>query len=172
MAPRTVRLILVWNAALTVLLLVSLAVNGSLVQAAADPPVKVFTANMDTIGADSNSKLDGVSLNSASYVNLLSTKVVLTSASTCIAVASTYANAAGNASTHHIGFGLDTTSSITPGSDRQIYFPNTVGAQEVTTVYGYNNLNGTHTIYLLGTGTPAMTIGIRSMAVMCFTSKL
>lgn len=172
MGPRIVRIILIWNAVLTVVLLVSLAFNAAMALAASDPPVKVYTVSQNDLGGDFASKTAGTSLNSGSYVNLLSTSVTLSSSSTCIVMASTQANAAGNASTHNIGLSVDTTSSIVTGSNREIYFPTTVGVSEVTTVYGFNNLNGTHTFYLLGTGTPAMTIGIRSMTVACFSKRL
>src|ERR1700682_1845024 len=108
MSNRMVKNLLIWNAALTVLLLASFALNVNWVQAANDPPVKVFSAHADTNGGDYNSSTSGVRLNSNTPVNLLSTTVTLSESkpSTCLVTASLIANAAGHGSTHNVGLSL------------------------------------------------------------------
>ena len=47
---RTNRLLTIWVGGLTVLLLASLAASATWVQAASDPPVKIFTSSLKDIG--------------------------------------------------------------------------------------------------------------------------
>lgn len=175
MNSRILKLVVLWNVALSVVLLVSLAFNASWTQAANDPPVKIVTAHADTIGGDNAKGTSGLTINTnTGYVTLLSASVSLstTSNSTCLVTASVGVNAAGNASTHNVGLSKDTTSSVETASNREIYFPNATGVNEVTSVYGFNNLTGSHTFYFLATGSPAMTASTRTMIIACFSKKL
>lgn len=173
MNKRTIKLLVLWNVALTVLLLASVAFNASLAQAAIDPPVKIYTAHADSIGGDHSQSTAGMSVNkSTGYDTLLSTSVSLSTSSTCLVTASASVNAAGSSSTHDVGLNVDSTTSVKAASDREIYFPTTVGVNEVTTVYGFDNLTGSHTFDFLATGTPAMSVSARSMIVACFSARL
>ncbi|HZQ06463.1 MAG TPA: hypothetical protein VFD70_07765 [Anaerolineae bacterium] len=52
MQSRSNKHIVIWNIMLTIALVISFAANAAWVQAAADPPVKVFTASLNDAGFD------------------------------------------------------------------------------------------------------------------------
>jgi hypothetical protein len=65
---RSLRRLKVWNIVLTAVLLLSLAANAAWVQAAADPPVRVYTATLDDSGGG------GSSINTAQPIDPTATR--------------------------------------------------------------------------------------------------
>lgn len=189
MNVRLLKVVLFWNAALTVVLLASLLVNANFVMAANDPPVKVFTATAAHAGG-----LDGAGTNINSAITSDSTWTQLlavdinfgtqTHNHQCIAVASAdvinpYGGTSGAHNSYRFDIALDTTSpaSDSPG-ERMVDFVNTtasVAAQPVTTNRVFFNIsNGTHTVYFLARrtagGTLTASTSDASMSVICLKS--
>lgn len=172
MNSRPIRLLVIWNVVLSVLLLLSLGVNAVWVQAANDPPVQVVTVNSDDIGGDHSQSTTQKLINGSSTVTLLTATVSLSTAHThtCLVTASADTNATNHASTHNLWLNMDSTSFFA-GSQREVYF---TGAdnQEVTSLYAWDNLSGSHTFYFAGSGSPQMAVNARSMTIACFKTHL
>ena len=64
------KVLVMWNVALSVLVLVGMALYASAAQAANDPPVRVYSANLDDVGADGDATVTNKTVNSTSYTEL------------------------------------------------------------------------------------------------------
>lgn len=133
MNTRILKLVLVWNAALTAILLASLVVNANFALAASDPPVKVYSSNPEHAGGlDGSASTNNVTISSDTTWSTLTSVTIdfgtQSHAHQCVAVASTdvvnpFTGASHNA--YRFDITLDTTASGTDtGSGRTLDFVN------------------------------------------------
>jgi hypothetical protein len=154
MKARSNKWIVIWNIVLTVALLISFAASAALVQAAADPPVQVFTAPLNDIGLDyGNVGNKNVSSTTFTPVAFVPITVSTDRYHSCVAIASVGLNW-NSQGKYTIGIGYDDTTNIMPYSKRQFEFISQVGInnedfQEVSSVVARTDVKGTHTFYLL-----------------------
>lgn len=187
MNARVLKVILLWNAALTVLLLASLLTNAVLVQAANDPPVKVFTASLDHA---SSANWAGTTANTAitstaTWAQILTLNVNLSGQThnhQCAVISSLEVinptAAPGSHHTYEFGVSLNNTSATGySATNRTIDFPDTPDwdseRAEVSTARLFPNLvPGNYTIRLLGRKVFASTgdtnVDDASIVVFCF----
>lgn len=183
MNTRWLKIVLIWNAVLTALLLASLLANANFALAANDPPVKVFTARSAHAGGlDGSGTTTNVSLNSDStWAQLMTVDVnfgTQTHAHQCVAIAS--ADVFNPLSGTHNAYYFDLTVGLPNGGStdgpgtRSIDLVNSSSAptiQNVTTNRAFFNIqNGVHTVYFLGrkaSGSANATVGDSSMSVIC-----
>ncbi|MBI4673181.1 MAG: hypothetical protein HY741_16120 [Chloroflexi bacterium] len=184
---RTNRLLTLWLAVVTVLLLLSLGMNAAWVQAANDPPVRVFTATLEDVGgghAQGNYNPPLV-ISSESTATILAEKTVTLSTNhvhTCLVTASAEIDRSQDANALlQFTLTMDSTNGVankpahrrvefdTYASDREDY-------EEVTTMLGFDNVSGTHTFRFLGrrnVGVSASAnVSAASMVIACFKKLL
>lgn len=184
MNTRLLKIVLLWNAVLTALLLASLLANANFALAANDPPVKVFTASPQHAGGlDGGGTTNNVSVNSdATWTQLTTVGInfgTQTHAHQCVAIASADVINPFSGSTHN-SYIFDLTldlpsggSTDTPGTRMLDFVNNSSGesAQNVTTNRAFFNIpNGAHTVYFLGrknTGAANVSVSDSSMSVIC-----
>lgn len=181
------RLLTIWLAVVTVLLLLSLGMNAAMAQAANDPPVRVFTATSADLGGGhaQNNYNPPLTIASESTATILAAKRVTLSAAhphTCLVIASAEIDRSQDANAIlQFTLTMDSTNGVankpahrrvefdTYASDKEDY-------EEVSTALGFDNLTGTHTFYFLGrrnTGTSASAnVSAASMVIACFKKML
>ena len=187
MQNRLFKIVLLWNAALTAILLASLLVNANFALAANDPPVKVFTARAAHAGGlDGSGTTNNITISSdSSWTTLMTVDInfgTQNHAHQCVAIASAdlLNPFSGNANQRNNYFfdltvGLPNGGSTDGPGTRGIehvnnltYAPTT---QSITTNRAFFNIqNGVHTVYFLGrksTGGPNATVTDSSMSVIC-----
>ena len=187
MQNRLFKIVLLWNAALTAILLASLLVNANFALAANDPPVKVFTAQpAHTGGLDGSGTTTNVSINSdSSWTTLMTVDVnfgTQTHAHQCVAVASAdilnpFSGSANQRNSYFFDLtvGLPNGGSVDGPGSRTVELINnsTYGnaTQNITTNRVFFNIqNGVHTVYFLGrksTGAANANVNDSSMSVIC-----
>lgn len=154
MNHRKFKFLVLWNVVLTVLFTVSLGANALWVQAANDPPVRVFHAALDDTGLDwSNAAFKNISSTTFTQVAGLPATLSTNHFHYCIVNASVGANWNGQGR-YTIGIGYDNNTTILPYSKRQFEFVDQVGINnedfmEVSTLAGVSASPGNHTFYLL-----------------------
>lgn len=172
MNERRFRLLLIWNAVLTLLLLVSLAGNAMWVQASNDPPVQVASAQLDDVGGGFGTNTSTVVVDSSAYTKISTAKLTMSGGHThiCLATASAFTNGAA-ASYHDFAIALDNPQQPVVASRRQVY---TAGAltNEVTTIQAFTNLTGYHEFHLVARGTPAASVFNRGLIVVCLKKQM
>jgi hypothetical protein len=181
----SIKILFTWNLVLTTLLLVMIGITAVSVQAANDPPVKVYSANFDHnsgtngTGTDADRVITGTA-----WQNVLSVGVDFTGQSHnhhCVVIGS--ANVVNPASGGHTGFrydfsirqdggGVSNWSKMTmefsdnPSHDDENYVPVTV--HRLWT----NVTPGAHTFDLVSrkqnAGNPNLTITNSTFSVLCF----
>ncbi len=176
--------IIVWNLALTLALLASLAANAMWAQAAADPPVKVSTGTLSEVdvrgGHDEGSFIappleisheDSATVLAQTKINVGGHK------HTCLVTGSAEVDQSNDQhSTLQFTLTQDSTNGIDnkPAHRRVEFWPYSEGAPtraEVTSVMGFDSVSGTHTFYFLGrrndgTSAPA-NVSAAGILVMC-----
>jgi hypothetical protein len=187
MQNRLFKIVLLWNAALTAILLASLLVNANFALAANDPPVKVFTARSAHAGGlDGSGTTTNVSINSdASWTQLMTVDVnfgTQNHAHQCVAIASAdvlnpFSGSANQRNSYFFDLtvGLPNGGSTDGPGTRTVELINnsTYGnaLENITTNRAFFNIqNGAHTIYFLGrksTGAPNANVADSSMSVIC-----
>jgi hypothetical protein len=183
MNSRLIKMLVLWNVALTLLFLLSLAFHAAWVSAANDPPVRVFMANADDQGGDHNWNTEptGLPINSTVPVSLVSVRVNLDDhRHTCLVTGSATAERTSGGGLWNYGLNMDTTASFLDGSARIIEFADfgtdTAGRWEVSTIAGWDNLSGKHKFHLLanknGAGDPESRAFNASIIVACFKTKI
>lgn len=176
MDTRRFRMLVTWNVVLTVVLLASLGANAALVNAAADPPVKVFTAQIEHDGLDwGNGAFKNISSTDYSPVAAVPINLGTDHFHHCIAVGSMGTDWNGQGR-YTIGVGYDTSANIEPYSKREFEFIDQVNInhedfQEVSTVVGRQFSGGSHTAYLLAKknnpGSSYLVVERAVLAVIC-----
>jgi hypothetical protein len=158
---RTNRLLIVWLAVLTVLLLVSVGANAAWVQAASDPPVHVYSAALDDFkGVHTEGEfIPELEITSSGSGHVILQKTVSLSKlhkHTCLVTAS--------ADVHHytdawslIQFTLTMDSTVGVANHaahrRTEFMPYSQGGlqyEELSTVMAFDGVSGTHTFYFIG----------------------
>ena len=181
MIVRIVKILVAWNVVLTVLLLISFAGNAALIQAANDPPVRVYTATLDDVGADSG-LTSGTTVSSTGYTPIAS---VVTNALSinhqhnCMVIGSVGADFSGNGK-YSIGIGYDASTSLLSNSKREFEFLDTAGNDyqflEATTLHNVSSVAGSHTFYLLAkknnSGSADLVVDEARILVMCFKKTI
>ncbi len=180
---RTNRLLITWLAVLTVLLLISLGLNASWAQAAADPPVHVYTtAPNDYGGAHSESEfVPELEINSAGNGNVIVQKTITLSTlhkHTCLVTASAEVD-------HHVDAWALLQFTITMDSTVGVYnhaahrraefLPYSQPAiqyEELSTVMAFNGVTGKHTFYFIGRrnteASSNASISAAGLLIVCF----
>lgn len=185
---RANRLLTLWLTVITVLLLLSLGMNAAWVQAANDPPVRVFTTTLQDLGGGhaQNNYIPALTIASESAPTVLAQKTITLSTAhrhTCLVTASAEIDRSQDANAL-LQFTLtmdDSTNGVankpahrrvefdTYASDKEDY-------EEVSTAFGFDNVSGTHTFYFLGrrnTGASASAnVSAASMMIACFRKVL
>lgn len=172
------RWIIIWLMVLTVGLFISIAGNAALVQAANDPPVKVYQARSDDVGAiwGTNS---GTTISSQSYTSVIevpTSNLSFNHPHVCTAIASVGADYTDGGGTYTVGLGIDNNNAIFTNTKREFEFTNNAdndpNFMEVTTLLTSPNISGTRTFKLMAKKNNAasanLTIGKASMTVFCF----
>ena len=184
---RTNRLLTLWLAVVTVLLLLSLGMNVAWVQAAADPPVRVFTTTSEDLGgghAQSNYNPPLV-IASESVATVLAEKTVTLSANhshTCLVAASAEIDRSQDANALlQFTLTMDSLNGVAnkPAHRRvefDTYATDHEDYEEVSTMLGFDNLTGRHTFRFLGrrnVGVSASAnVSAASMLIACFKKLL
>jgi len=172
MNERRFRLVLIWNAILTALLLLSLAGNAMWVQAANDPPIQVAYAQSDDVGGGFGTNTTTVVINSNTYTRVATAKLTMSDAHShiCFVTASAFTGGAA-ASYHDFAIAMDTPEQPVVASRRQVY---TEGAMlnEVSTIQAFTGLTGAHNFYLVARGTPATSVFNRGLIVVCLKKQM
>lgn len=173
-----------WNIALTVLLLATLAISANWVQAANDPPVRVFTANTDDVGGGGFYVTSNKVIDSANFEELVSVHASNLSAvhsHVCIVTGSAQAARTSDASGLYLfALNMDRNDAPAQGSGRFVQFlatPDDDKTQEaVSTVRYFSNVSGGHTFYLIARknngASGNMTVTSASIVVACFKKEL
>lgn len=183
MLRRAVKLLVVWNIILTTLLLASLGANAMFVQASNDPPVQVFTADLQNFGGDNSSTTSTIAIDQASPIQLTTVKVKLSSDHNHVCLVSATAGLEGRiaptqASNVIFGLSMDTNTPTDPASDRRTVLETSgVRAGTGSTTLGFNNLRGVHNFYFSGRlvntqfNDPA-DVKSASMIVVCLVKRI
>lgn len=176
---RTTKIFVAWNIVMGALLLVSLAANANFAQAAADPPIKVFTLTEEKVGAGGGTG-GAVTLDSTSYKTLASVSGDLGDKShICVATA------AGDVIRYGTGTGYSTynlqmdSNAASAGSAMNIGFfsgdPD-AAAKAVATTYAFSGVSGAHTFKFIGAksaaGATNVSVNNSSMTVVCVKKPL
>lgn len=181
------RLLIIWLAVVTTLLLLSFGLNAAWVQAANDPPVHVFTATLDDLGGGhaQNNYLPGLTIASESTATVLAQKTTTLSTAhthTCLVTASAEVDRAQDANALlQFTLTMDSLNGVankpahrrvefdTYASDKEDY-------EEVSTAFGFDNVTGTHTFYFLGRrnmgASASANVSAASMMIACFKKLL
>lgn len=181
------RLLTIWLAVVTVLLLLSLGMNAAWVQAANDPPVHVFTANSQDLGGGhaQNNYNPALTISSDSVATVLAQKTITLSAAhthTCLVMASAEVDRSQDANAIlQFTLTMDSTSGVAnKAAHRRVefnpYATDQEDYKEVSTALGFDNVSGSHTFYFLGrrnTGVSASAnVSAASMIIACFRKVL
>jgi hypothetical protein len=178
------RILVMWNVALTVLVLVGMALYASAAQAANDPPVSVFTANADDVGGDGDATVNNRTVNSTSYTELRKITTERLGAShphTCVVIASATAQHSSGEGTYIFALSMDSEVGSPGGSQRRIELFDNAGinddnVEEVSTVYTFDNVQGVHDFRFLGrkqsAGDSHMEVDAASMSVICLKKNI
>lgn len=183
MNSRLVKLLVLWNISLSLLFVLSLAFNAVWVNAANDPPVRVFTANADDQGGDHNWNTEptGLPIDNTVPVSLTRVRVDLGDhRHTCLVTGSASAVRTSGGGLWNYGLNMDTTATFKDGSARIIEFADfgtdTGGRWEVSTIGGWDGVSGKHTFHLLANKNSAADPESRafnaSIIVSCFRTKI
>lgn len=170
-----------WNIVLTVLMLASLGMNAAWVQAANDPPVRVYTATLQDNGGDGSATTVDDSITGTTPDTLVSVATANLSAAhnhICLVTASAEANWGGNGS-YIFGLSMD-GGAVVAESERRIEFVDTADNDstwtEVSTTYAFTNVSGSHTFYFSArknaAGNANMTVTASSMTLVCVKKVL
>lgn len=182
MNARLIKLVVLWNVALTAVLLVSLLANAAFVQASNDPPVQVFTSSPEDLGGGRGTG-GGVTLDSTSYKVLASiTTNNLSDAHKHVCLATGTANVlrygTGSGFSNY-GMSMDDTSSVQSPSRMSLLFETEdldAAAASVASTYGFTNVQGAHTFYFLGAksadSATNVTVNNSSMTLVCMKKNL
>lgn len=183
MNKRVLKIILIWNAVLTALLIGSLLMNANFALAANDPPVQVFTAHADHAGGENGG---GTVTNFNIYSNTVWSQLLTVNVDfktqthnhQCVAIASAdvinpYTGNPHNAYRFDIALDSGTTGDDTISGRTLDFVNSTTGSsvQTVTTNRAFFEIpNGVHTVYFLAkkfTGSPTAVVSDSSMSVIC-----
>lgn len=187
MNVRWLKIVIIWNAVLTALLLASLLANANFALAANDPPVKVFTARPAHAGGlDGSGTTNNIAISSDSAWTTLMTVDInfgtQNHAHQCVAIASAdVINPFSGSANQRLSYFFDLTVGLPNGGSadgpgtRTVEFINngTYGnaLESITTNRAFFNIqNGAHTVYFLGrksTGAPNANVADSSMSVIC-----
>lgn len=184
MNPLRFKLLVVWNIVLsTAFLLLVLGVAVSTVQAANDPPVKVYTAALEhgTGIAGAGKSLD-TTINSASYQTILSIPVNFTGQSHvhyCVALGSANViNPASGSTGHRYDFTVQGDATVSSYAMMTLEMSDNANADDpnyvpVSTQRVFDSLSAApHTFYFVArkqaAGSPNMVVDNASFTVICF----
>jgi hypothetical protein len=181
METRRFKFLVLWNAILTVLLVASVGVNAMWAQAAADPPVKVFSTTLDDAGIDFGNAANK-NISSTTFTQVASVPATLSASHIhyCIVTASVGTDWNGQGQ-YTIGIGYDDNTQILPYSKREFEFIDQVivnheDFQEVSTQLGVSAFPGNHTFYLLAkknsTTSSYLVIDRAVMTVVCLANQI
>lgn len=183
MFSRPVKLLALWNAVLSALLLGSLAVNAVFVQASNDPPAEVFTSITETVGGDGSSTTNPVVITGTSPQVLTSVvaKVDIKHNHVCVVTGTADVSAAlvGSQGSNVIfGLSMDTNTATDAASDRRVAVePSGVRLATGATTFAYFGLQGKHTFYLSArlpntSFNDQPTVNSASITVVCLQKKV
>jgi hypothetical protein len=185
----SIRLLKTWHLLLSVLLLVSLGANASWVQAAADPPIRVYTASPDDAGVGGSSSSTGVFVVTTDHT--VSSPLVLLSITTshlsrdhdhiCAVTASAKVGHTGNPEPGIIAIGLsrgedirqisvtERSAGLVLTDDDDVFY------EELTTTFAFTGVRRDETIRFsarwdFGAGDLAVTVP--SMTVVCLRDSI
>ena len=181
------RLLMIWLAVVTVLLLVSLGMNAAMAQAANDPPVHFFSATSEDLGGGhaQNNYNPPLVISNESTATVLAEKTVMLSANhthTCLVMASAEIDRSQDANALlQFTLTMDSMNGVAnkPAHRRvefDAYASDKEDYEEVTTMLGFDNVTGTHTFRFLGrrnmgVSAPA-NVSAASMMIACFKKLL
>ncbi|MCC7164611.1 MAG: hypothetical protein IT331_19105 [Anaerolineae bacterium] len=187
MKTRTVRLLVTWNVVLTVLLLIALAFVAAGVQAASDPPVKIYSTSLDHgVAADGAGTTADKSITSTSYQVILSKTVDFTGQShlhQCMVLGSANViNPASGGTGYRYDFTMQIDSGITNWSKMTLELSDNGGIDDpnywpVTTNRVWTNVSSApHTFSFVArkqaVGYPDLTVDNAHMTVICIKKLL
>lgn len=181
MNHRRFKFLVLWNVALTVILIASLSANAIWVQASADPPVRVFHAELDDSGIDfGNAAFKNISSTTFTQVAAVPATLSTNHVHYCVINASVGANWNGQGQ-YTIGIGYDDNTKILPYSKRQFEFIDQVSVnhedfQEISSLAGVSAFPGNHTFYLLAkkndSGSSYLVIERAVITVTCLANGI
>lgn len=177
------KLLVLWNVALSVLVLVGMALYASAAQAANDPPVRVYSANSDDVGGGgtggtADNTIDGTAPDQLRIVT--TSNLSANHPHVCIVTASASAKYAGNG-TYIFGLSMDNAGATVSSSDRRIEMFDNGGInddsyEEVSTVYVFNDVMGSHDFRFSArksaAGNGSLVVDASSMSVVCLKKNL
>ncbi len=180
---RTNRLLITWLAVLTVLLLISLGLNASWAQAAADPPVHVFTTAPEDYGGAHSQKtfIPDLVIDSAGSGNVIVQKTVTLSTlhkHTCLVTASAEVDQLVDA--HSLLQFTITKDSLVGVENKEAhrrvefwpYSDHAPQYEELSTVMAFDGVSGKHTFYFIGRRNtdmyPNAGVSAAGMLIVCF----
>ncbi len=184
MNPRFIRIVIVWNIVLGALLLISLAANAVYVQAANDPPVHVFTASMDDVGAAGSGTIVDRDVTSTAYFTLAQIGTSALSANhshVCVDTASANAEYLEGSGEYVFGVNVNDSTTIHGNSPRTIEMFDNNGInddsfEEVTTTWAFENISGPNTFTSSARKASAadgdLRIDAAAMTVICLKKHL
>lgn len=184
---RSLRLLKTWNVVLTVLLLASLGANAAWLQAAADPPIRVFGASADDAGGGGSfAEGDMPVLSEYTLESPLTLVSVNTShlsrnhGHTCLVTASAKVYHPTNPSSGIVivGLSMGRSREIHPPTERWVHLVATPDddqeMEEVTTTFAFTGVRRNQTIrfsaayYSMG----IQTVANPSMTVVCLRNPI
>ncbi len=183
MNTRIVKWIVIWNVSLTILLLASLAGNAAWVQAANDPPIRAYTANLEDVGGDGTSVTTDDIISTTTpdvLVGVTTTNLSVNHPHICIVTASAGAVHLGDG-TYTFGLSQDEILSTVAASDRIIELFDNAGInddsyEEVSTTYAFTGVSGEHTFYFSArkrnAGDGDILVSASSITVVCMKKVL
>lgn len=172
---RKIKILVTWNIVLTTVLFLSVIANASFVQAAADPPVKVFTASAQDIRGGGNTG-GVVNLDSTTQKTLVSVNATLNPnhGHVCAVIGSAivirYGTGAGF-SNYNIQMDNDAPST---GSRMGLTFSGSdpdAAQKSVTSNFSFANVQGNHTFKMIGAKSAAggtnVSVNNSTLSVIC-----
>lgn len=183
MFSRPVKLLALWNAVLSALLLGSLAVNAVFVQASNEPPAEVFTSTTETVGGDGSSTTTPVVITGTSpqVLTSVTAKVDVKHNHVCVVTGTADVTAAlsgTQGSVVILGLSMDSNSTTDIASDRRVQVePSGVRIATAATTLSYFALQGKHTFYLSArlpntSFNDQPTVNSASITVVCLQKRV
>lgn len=176
---RKLKLLVTWNIVLTTVLFLSVFANASFIQAASDPPIKVFTASADDVGGGGGTG-GAVTLDSTSNKTLATVNANLSPNHNHICmVTGSAAVVRYGAGTGYSQYNLQMDNAAVPNAARMTlgYFAGDPDAasKSITTNYGFYNVVGPHTFKFVGAksaaGATNVSVNNSSMIVVCLKKQ-
>lgn len=177
-----VKVLMMWNIALTVLILIGLGLFATAAQAANDPPVRVFTANANDLRGGGNATTANDTITGTlpdTLVSIQSTTLSPNHPHICVVSASATAQHSVGSGVYHFGLSLDGVTA--PASDRLIEMFDNPGInddsfEEVSSVYVWNDVRGAHIFRFFahkdGAGDSNLIVDASSISVICVKKNL